>query len=604
MKKRFRYVDLVLTTSLFLLALLAQRVELFSLAEDQTVSARHLLRTTYGDGIANKLSPAILLVNTDEAFFKAYGSFPLRRSDIGRIAENLTKLGAKVVAIDSLMDFPSSYGEDPVLAESLDKAGNTLLVAQAEVRDGRAIKVRRPTPALDEVAPSGYTNITSASALVTQLSRLRVYPELATQRGGWPFAVAATAMYLGVEPRIDGDILRLGDIAVPLDRTNSFYIDFPPLPSGTKFLTQSAGLSALEFIDLAKHGESDLMELEAWVKDRIVLVGDTSEVSHDWFNTPAGMVHGVEIIADTVNTLLRGAPLRAAPNWAETAAALTVLALLLASRKLADGRLRGLLVATVFVGYCGGASFVYVHHGIVISMIYVIMAFVLGFIVMEYHRFSVLRGQKRQIAKTFGDYVPTELIDEMANSGRASSVGGESRESAVLVAKVEDATGARRDAALTRIAGIVAKHRGCIDTRSADGFAASWGTLDPDPECARNAVLAALEMAATVTATNAGSREEPIAVAIGVTTGTVNVATVGSAFHLAVTMPGDMTGLALRLRTLTKERGVMVIVSQFVRESLPDLTCRDLGIVPGKEAIAMFEPVAFVTSRARERVGK
>lgn len=604
MKKRFRYVDLVLTTSLFLLALLAQRVELFSLAEDQTVSARHLLRTTYGDGIANKLSPAILLVNTDEAFFKAYGSFPLRRSDIGRIAENLTKLGAKVVAIDSLMDFPSSYGEDPVLAESLDKAGNALLVAQAEVRDGHAIKVRRPTPVLDEVAPSGYTNITSASALVTQLSRLRMYPELATQRGGWPFAVAATAMYLGVEPRIDGDTLRLGDIAVPLDRTNSFYIDFPPLPSGTRFLTQSAGLSALEFIDLAKHGESDLMELEAWVKDRIVLVGDTSEVSHDWFNTPAGMVHGVEIIADTVNTLLRGAPLRAAPNWAETAAALAVLALLLASRKLADGRLRGMLVATVFVGYCGGASFVYVHHGIVISMIYVIMAFVLGFIVMEYHRFSVLRGQKRQIAKTFGDYVPTELIDEMANSGRASSVGGESRESAVLVAKVEDATGARRDAALTRIAGIVAKHRGCIDTRSADAFAASWGTLDPDPECARNAVLAALEMAATVTATNAGSREEPIAVAIGVTTGPVNVAMVGSAFHLAVTMPGDMTGLALRLRTLTKERGVMVIVSQFVRESLPDLTCRDLGIVPGKEAIAMFEPVAFVTSRARERVGK
>ncbi|TAN47950.1 MAG: CHASE2 domain-containing protein, partial [Rhodospirillales bacterium] len=286
--------DIFLTILFFLIAIPAQHFEWFALLEDQTLSFRHQLRLAYGD--ARALAPAaeVVLVNTDEPFFKAYKSFPLRRTDIAAIVTNLKALGAKVIAVDMLMDFPSSYGEDPVLAKALTDAGNTLLVAQGEFRDGKFVKINYPTELLDKASSSAYTNIQSNSKLVTTLSRLKIYAETTGEKGGWPFAVRAAAQFLGVEPKLDGNTLVLGNRRVPLDHQNLLYIDFPPLPSGTRFLSQSAGISALEFLDISGLDDNERSELEFWVKDKIVVVGDTSEVSHDWFDTPVGMVYGVE----------------------------------------------------------------------------------------------------------------------------------------------------------------------------------------------------------------------------------------------------------------------------------------------------------------------
>lgn len=296
--------DVLLTVLLFLLALPAQHFEWFALLEDQANSFRHQMRIAYGDQKDLSISKDVVLVNVDEPFFKAYGSYPLRRTDIGAIISNIKELGAKVVAVDMLMDFPSSYNEDPTLAAALKDAGNTILVAQGQFEHGKFVKLNYPTKLLDEASVSGYTNISSNSALLTVLSRLKIHPDITKERHGWPFAVQAVAMYLGQQPKLENNVLSFGDLKVPLDHGNHLYIDFPPLPSGTRFLSQSAGISALEFLDISQLDEAEKEELGYWVKDKIVVVGDTSEVSHDWFDTPVGMVYGVEIIADTISSIL------------------------------------------------------------------------------------------------------------------------------------------------------------------------------------------------------------------------------------------------------------------------------------------------------------
>ena len=139
MKKLLKRYDLVATVALFLLAFPAEYYEIFALVEEQTISFRHLLRMSMASPEETRFSnDHIVLVNTDEEFFKEYGSFPLRRTDIGKIAENLQALGARTVAVDLLMDFPSSYGEDPPTADSFKKAGNVMLVSQAEFRGGNS----------------------------------------------------------------------------------------------------------------------------------------------------------------------------------------------------------------------------------------------------------------------------------------------------------------------------------------------------------------------------------------------------------------------------------------------------------------------------------
>ncbi len=610
MGRMLRRYDIFLVIVLFLAAIPLERAEVFALLEDQTLSIRHMLRNSLGDVRGNRIVPDIVLVNTDEAFFKAYGSFPFRRTDIGRIAENVKALGAKVVAVDVLMDFPSSYGEDPPTAESLKAAGKVLLVAQAEFRDGKFVKVNPPTAALDAVALSAYTNISSSSSLVTNLSRLRVHPELTAHRGGWPFAVMTAAMYLGVEPRLDGRTLVLGDIRIPLDRFNSLFIDFPPLPTGTRFLSQSAGISALDFLDISKLDDNEREELSLWVKDKIVLIGDTSEVSHDWFDTPVGMVYGVEIIADTVNTILKGAPLRPLSDGLEVLSVLAVMLLLLAVGLLSSPLARAVGVAVILAGFAALATAAYVHWGVVASMSYVLIAGALGFLAVEYRQFMLARNQRQQIARTFGQYIPAELVKEMARTGETVSVGGENREMTVLFSDVRSFTTLSEGLSpqeLTRMMNgflspmtrVIHQHRGTIDKYMGDCIMAFWGAPLEDPDHARHAVEAALAMNGTLEEVNRNFREKgwkSIGIGIGLNTGSMNVGNMGSDFRLAYTVLGDAVNLGSRLEGLTKQYGVMIMISESTFRAVPGLVARELDVVrvKGKDKpVTVYEPIGF-----------
>ncbi|MFD2233397.1 CHASE2 domain-containing protein [Phaeospirillum tilakii] len=611
-----RRYDVILTALLFLLTLPAQNGGWFALLEDQTLSFRHLARMAYGPGPTRDLSRDIVLVDTDEAFFKAYGSFPLRRGDIGRLVTNLKSLGARVIAIDMLMDFPSSYGEDPGLAAALRDAGNTLLVARAVVEHGRPSGIVRPTALLDAAAPSGYTNIESTTALTTSLSRLRIHPELTGERGGWPFAVEAAARYLGVTPRLEPGLLRLGDLAVPLDSRGNLLIDFPPLPTGMRFLHQAIGIGALDLLDLSALDQSDRAELEAWVKDRIVVVGDTSEVSHDWFDTPVGMVYGAEIIADTIATLLRGGPLREVPPALAAllplglAAAMILLALL-PPRPLA----RGLAVLVLALATLGGATLLYVRGGWVLPLSYPLLALGAAYLVIEARQYLVERAQKQRIARTFGQYIPPELVEEMNKSGQPVEIGGESREMTVLFSDVRGFTTlseglAPRDltqlmnAFLSPMTRVIQQHRGTIDKYMGDAIMAFWGAPLPDPDHARHAVAAALDMVRRMAELDEEFRArgwKSIRVGIGLNTGTMSVGNMGSDFRMAYTVMGDAVNLGSRTESLTRHYGVDVLITEYTQAAVPDLICREIDLVrvKGKDTpVRLYEPLGFADTVA------
>ena len=603
--------DILLTVVLMLLAIPAQHQEWFALLEDQTLSLRHQLRLAYGDQKDLAFSQNdIVLVNTDESFFKAYRSFPLRRTDIAAIVKNVRELGAKTIAVDMLMDFPSSYGEDPALAQALAESGNTLLVAQADFNRGQFVKLNRPTQVLHEASRSAYTNISSNSSLVTMLSRLTVYPEIAKEKDGWPFSVQAAAMYLGVEPQLDGSVLRLGDISVQLDHGRRLYIDYPPLPSGSRFLSEVAGISALEFLDISALDEMEREELGYWVKDKIVIIGDTSEVSHDWFDTPVGMVYGVEIIADTIHTLLKGGPLHAPSLEAESAVVVAVLFLMMIPAFLTNPLLRGLAAIAVMGGYGAAVSIAYVQSGLVLPMSYVILAALTSYLLMEYRNYMVERNQKQQISKTFGQYIPSELVKEMNKSGQQVSVGGESREMTVLFSDVRGFTTISEglapqelttlmNAFLSPMTHIIHDHRGTIDKYMGDAIMAFWGAPLRDEDHARHAIQAALRM-------HTGMEElaesfvargwKPLKIGIGLNTGTMNVGNMGSDFRLAYTVLGDAVNLGSRLESLTKQYGVNIMISEYTLAKVPDLIVRELDRVRVKgkdQPVRIFEPIGF-----------
>ena len=133
MNKLIRRPDLWISLALFLLMIPAERLELFSSMENWLQGNRHIVRLNTLDADKTQFAyDDIIIVDTEEDFFDEYGSWPLKRSDIAKLTTIIKKLGAEVIALDMLMDFPNGYGEDPILAEALESAGNTIVVAQLE----------------------------------------------------------------------------------------------------------------------------------------------------------------------------------------------------------------------------------------------------------------------------------------------------------------------------------------------------------------------------------------------------------------------------------------------------------------------------------------
>ncbi|MBQ75379.1 MAG: hypothetical protein CMQ20_10215 [Gammaproteobacteria bacterium] len=89
MKNPLKRWDVALTLVIFLFTIPAERFEIFSFVEDQTISFRHILRTSFGDQELTRLRDDIMIVALDEALYEEYGSFPFRRTDLGKIAQIL-----------------------------------------------------------------------------------------------------------------------------------------------------------------------------------------------------------------------------------------------------------------------------------------------------------------------------------------------------------------------------------------------------------------------------------------------------------------------------------------------------------------------------------
>ena len=121
--------------------------------------------------------------------------------------------------------------------------------------------------------------------------------------------------------------------------------------------------------DLEDLDEEEFLEetedLREMVEGKLVLVGDTSEMSHDIFETPVGEVYGIEIIADTVATMMKQQPIRPATFAFE---ALVMLILLLAFFAVSQlKKFENLVFLLVIVVYSAINIYFYIYKKTFIS---------------------------------------------------------------------------------------------------------------------------------------------------------------------------------------------------------------------------------------------
>lgn len=571
MKNIVKRYDIIITILLFLLIIPAEYSEWFSFVENQTLSIRHILRQTYGDQESvNFPADKIAIVFQDEAFFDEYGSFPIRRVDIGKLVYILKKMGAKVIMVDLLMDFPSSYNEDPVIADYLKRSGNTILVSQLVFEDGldkKFEKINYPTKIIHEATQTAYSNHIRSGDM---LNRLRLYPDIINEHNEWPISVKTVANYLGVEPEISDNLLTIGKLKIKLDQFNDFRNDFFVFKTDEKirFLSQdpNIGIPALDILELDPEDEDDLEEYKYLIEGKIVFLGDTWEVSHDLFPTIVGEVYGVEQLAQEVATLLKGAPLRSASLTAEIALSLIFLVFLILLHFIEIPVVRYLAAVLLVVVYFLFCSYAYIGLDLVFSMSYTLIAGLLGFMLINVYLFIQENEQRNFIKGAFGQYLSPAVIEALVENPDKLSLGGERREMTAYFSDVQgfstisesltpDELVALLNEYLTEMCNIIASYNGTVDKFEGDAIIAFWGAPLDQPDHAKLACYATIDMQKRMVEMRKQLLKENrplLLVRMGINSGPMVVGNMGSQTRMDYTIMGDAVNLAARLEGANK----------------------------------------------------
>ena len=625
MSKLIRRPDIWISLALFLLMIPAERLELFSSMENWLQGNRHIVRLNTLDADKTQFAyDDIIIVDTEEEFFDEYGSWPLKRSDIAKLTTLIKKLGAEVIALDMLMDFPNGYGEDPILAEALESAGNTIVVAQLEFDgDGNFQGVNHPTETLKVATESGYTNHT---LIGNKMSRVRFFPEEIEESNVWPFAIKTLAMYKGVEPKLEDGQLIIGDISVPLDHFNDLWVDLPALPPNAMFLAKDtpAGISAGEILfDLQDipddEWDEETEELQDLIAGKIVLVGDTSEVSHDIFTSPIGEVYGIEFLADTIYTLMNNAPIRPAGDFTEILvfAVLFIAFVLVTMIPKYENALFFLIIAL----YVAFGFYMYVYHGIAFSMSYSLIACFLTTGIINLYLFMMERKQKGFIKGAFSQYLSPTVIDQIVENPDMLQLGGEKREMTPFFSDIQGFSTISEGLTpeelvqllneyLTAMCDIVSSYNGTIDKFEGDAIIAFWGAPLELPDHATIACHASIDMQKRNEEMRKTLREQNrpmLYTRIGMSSGPVVVGNMGSADRMDYTMMGDVVNLAARLEGVNKFYKTFTMIPQSTYElAKDDIDTRQLDVirvVGKKEPISVYEVLERKNQTSSEKSG-
>ena len=391
--------------------------------------------------------------------------------------------------------------------------------------------------------------------------------------------------------------LMLGDIGVPVDR---FVKTLVPYRGGKGSFPYVSATQVL-------HGVAD----KAVLKDRVVLIGTSAPGLLDLRATPMEEAYpGVEVHANLIAGILGGRLLQF-PEY--TIGAEVLMLLVVGIGMILAGSLLSPLYTTLFtlagiLLYLAFNHLIWVGGNIVLPVASGVMMVVTMFVLhMSYGYFVETRG-KRQITGLFGQYVPPELVDEMAKAPTQYSLAAESRELTVMFSDVRDFTTLSEGLSptdladlmnqfLTPMTAIIHHSRGTIDKYMGDAIMAFWGAPLNDPDHPRHALEAALGLVAGLQDINRGFRARgwpEVRIGVGVNTGPMSVGNMGSAFRMAYTVMGDAVNLASRLEGLTKTYGVSLICSESTREAAPEFAYRELDrvIVKGKaKPVAIYEPL-------------
>jgi len=398
----------------------------------------------------------------------------------------------------------------------------------------------------------------------------------------------------------DLESLQVGSLRIPVDDTASALVPYRGRQGSFKYIP---------IVDVL-NDRIDIAEL----KGKIVLVGTTAPALFDLRATPVNPVYpGVEIHANLIAGMLDG-NIKQQPPYVLGAEFLLLLlsgiamALLL---PLLSPLISTLTTLAVLLTVLATNVVVYHYGNLVLplasGLVMILLLFTLN---MAYGFFIEARGM-RQITHLFGQYVPPELVEQMAENPEQYNMAPRAEELSVLFSDVRGFTTISESLSSADLAAYIneylttmslvirERHRGTLDKYIGDAIVAFWGAPVPNRDHANNAVLTALGMQSEAKALNERFNAKgwpTFKMGIGVNSGVMHVGDMGSKIRRAYTVLGDPVNIASRIEGITKQYGADIIIGDGTRKRIAGFVLRELDRVRVKgkvEPVTIYQPLGL-----------
>lgn len=348
------------------------------------------------------------------------------------------------------------------------------------------------------------------------------------------------------------------------------------------YLPKSAKFNTISFSDAYYNRFDPLL-----VRDKIIIIGSTATGLFDKFNTPIGVLDGVLIHANMINTLLQKKYItEMLPIIEGTVILLIILFLALFIISIRNG------IVQIFIGLglMAVSSFsiwlVFIFDGRLVSRpIQLLLGIFLVTLFVVLYKYIYEEKGKRVLKEAFSQYLAENLVHELLNNFEEVNMNGTRREVTAFFSDIEGFTTISEKMEpeelvsflsiyLSALSDVIVADKGFINKYEGDAIMALWGNFGFEKEQSYQACLAAIHQQQKIDELNESFREShgfTINVRMGINKGPAVVGNIGSkGKKIEYTALGDTINTASRFEGINKIYGTKICVGPVVYEETKD----------------------------------
>ncbi len=387
---------------------------------------------------------------------------------------------------------------------------------------------------------------------------------------------------LMVEDR-QGDLREREEIVIPINERGEMRVNFRgPRSSPSRDGHQTFPVrSYAGYVQNPPGPDTDTWPRTRAVQNQILMVGAFAPgMAADELTTPYGLMYGIEILANSLNTILTDQFIVSAPEW------ITMLLVLAAAVSFGwfSSRMKvtwsGPLAAVIILGYFIATMLLFDQTGYLVNFVQPSSTMALTFILVTAYRVLTEERDKRRIQSMFGRYVSPDVVSEILEN--PPELGGVDKELTVMFSDIRGFTALSErlspqelvnhlNVYLSAMTDVILDHRGTLDKYVGDEIMSFWGAPIPQEQHALLACKTAVRQLEVLEELNSQWPPElRIEIGIGINSGIMTVGNMGSSGRMNYTLMGDNVNLGARLEGTNKVYGTNCIISEYTYELVRD----------------------------------